>query len=271
MFSYREYQVELLLQKYIRKVWVLDNLRNPRVLSGKQLLPNGCFNLAFIFGNGVRVAQKSQEELLSEGIYLCGQFTQHVPLRVLAHTKVTLAQLHAWTPSTLACFPLHEIKNRVRPFAHLNPDLRNHLIEIDLEDEAVIMRFLSDSVAPRIRESTKTGLIRQTFLQFKYDRGDTRIQDLSESSGISRRSLEHNFKTGLGITPKELATIIKVRSLVDELKKSPTLRPNLTTLAHQYGFYDQAHFIRVFRQITSISPKAFEADNYFLPQQGKGL
>jgi len=36
---------------------------------------------------------------------------------------------------------------------------------------------------------------------------------------------------------------------------------NLTSLAYENGYYDQAHFIKDFKEFTGISPKSFFSDN----------
>lgn len=36
---------------------------------------------------------------------------------------------------------------------------------------------------------------------------------------------------------------------------------NLTALAYDAGYYDQAHFIKDFKEFVGISPKQFYADN----------
>jgi AraC-like DNA-binding protein len=36
---------------------------------------------------------------------------------------------------------------------------------------------------------------------------------------------------------------------------------NLTSLAYENGYYDQAHFIRDFKEFTGVSPKYFFADD----------
>lgn len=270
VFSYRESAIDPSLQEYIRKMWVLDNLLNPKPLTEKQLIPNGCFNLAFIFGQGLEMEQQTGTTLLREGIYLCGQFTNTVSIRIRAHTKITLAQLFPWTPAMLTDLPLHEAKDNILPIHDAFPKL-NKLISIEeLQDEQLVRNFLSKRIASSLANSNQTELVKYCCQLIRDAGGNISIKELAGIIGFSTRFVEKKFKSHVGIRPKEFVTILKVRNLIDELKSS-TEKPNLTELAFKYDFYDQAHFIKTFKNILGISPKTFQATNYILPTKGKGI
>lgn len=102
----------------------------------------------------------------------------------------------------------------------------------------------------------------------KANKGDINIHKLSKSLRCSTRLVEKKFNQSVGMSPKEYATILKIRNLIDNLSKGQVSQ-SLTQLALEYGFYDQAHFIKTFKKIAQISPGKFEADNYLLAYQEK--
>lgn len=268
LFRYDEFQIDAQLQDYVRKFWVLDNLMNFKPLAGKQLLPNGCFNLAFIAGNGVVASHQGKKTRLVQGIYLCGQFTSSLSISILAHTKIILAQLFPWTPSMLTQLPLHEITNQVIGISDAIPQL-NTLSVGQLLEESQIKVFLSNKILESLHTTKNAKVIQESCLLMRQAGGNMSIKELADAMGYSSRYVEKKFKAHLGLKPKEFATILKVRSLIDELRLFPN-RPQLTELAYKYGFYDQAHFIKTFKNILNISPKEFKSPNYILPK-GKGF
>lgn len=92
-----------------------------------------------------------------------------------------------------------------------------------------------------------------------YANGSVNIEELSTKLNIGRRHLERQFIDAVGLNPKQYARITRfqhVLALVEQ-KRYHTL----TTLAHNTGFYDQAHFIKDFREFTGLSPRQYFAEN----------
>jgi AraC-like DNA-binding protein len=83
--------------------------------------------------------------------------------------------------------------------------------------------------------------------------GKIRMRALAQQLGVSQDALEKHFRRVVGASPKQFATIVRVRQTVDLSRQSPSL----TALALDAGYYDQSHFIRDFRAITGEAPGHF--------------
>jgi AraC-like DNA-binding protein len=59
----------------------------------------------------------------------------------------------------------------------------------------------------------------------------------------------------IGISPHKFYTLKCICETIKVLQNNPTVK--LTELAYNQGFYDQAHFIRVFKEHTRLTPKEF--------------
>jgi AraC-like DNA-binding protein len=84
--------------------------------------------------------------------------------------------------------------------------------------------------------------------------GNLRIDDLCGELGISRKHLNHVYKTATGLSPKTYARLTRFRSVVDHLQgpAEPWVR-----IAADKGYFDQAHLIRDFNQFAGETPKSF--------------
>jgi len=82
--------------------------------------------------------------------------------------------------------------------------------------------------------------------------GQARVAEVAERLGWSPRQLEREFRSGVGLSPKAFARIIRFQNLL-RLVGEGTLR-EWTRLAHEGGYADQPHMVREFREFSGQSP-----------------
>ncbi len=101
-----------------------------------------------------------------------------------------------------------------------------------------------------------TDVLIQNMLQYIIQtKGVLPIETLMMHVAISRRQFERRFIYHVGISPKVFSRIIRFQNT---LRYSPTAKiRNLTSLAFAYGYADQAHFIREFKEFSGINPKYY--------------
>lgn len=88
-------------------------------------------------------------------------------------------------------------------------------------------------------------------------RGQVSIRQMAADLGHSERGLQRRFESALGAPPKQIARITRFLNACKCIRRG-TLG-GLTGVAHACGYYDQAHFIRDFREFAGISPSEFSA------------
>ncbi|HEY4286979.1 MAG TPA: helix-turn-helix transcriptional regulator [Puia sp.] len=96
-------------------------------------------------------------------------------------------------------------------------------------------------------------LIDKAIRVIRQNNGLVKIKDLAVSLHISQDPFEKRFRAQVGSTPKQYASIIRLRKLID---KFPTYS-SLTEAAYEAGYFDQSHFIKDFRLFTGQTPKDF--------------
>jgi transcriptional regulator GlxA family with amidase domain len=90
-------------------------------------------------------------------------------------------------------------------------------------------------------------------------KGQVSVDELSEQLNINRRQLERRFASAIGLSPKQLAKIVRLQAALKMLEQGHFT--SLTALAYENGYFDQAHFIKDFKEFTGLSPKQFFAGN----------
>ncbi|MHA6785662.1 helix-turn-helix domain-containing protein [Pseudonocardia saturnea] len=83
------------------------------------------------------------------------------------------------------------------------------------------------------------------------------IADLAAALGISHAHLDREFVRVVGLTPRVLARILRLRRLLEQVDVHGPVR--WTTLAAEWGWFDQSHFIRDFTRHTGVTPSAYVA------------
>ncbi len=80
-----------------------------------------------------------------------------------------------------------------------------------------------------------------------------RLNELEKELGFSKYSLIRSFESVYGLSP--IRYTINLR--IEEAKRLLYSGMKYTEVAYSTGFYDQSHFIRHFKMIVGVTPKAF--------------
>jgi len=88
--------------------------------------------------------------------------------------------------------------------------------------------------------------------------GEVSIAALATEAALSPRQFRRRFTAAVGISPKELARIWRLRRCaIAALDASSPETARWAELAAAHGFADQAHLVREFRHLLGLPPTAF--------------
>lgn len=91
--------------------------------------------------------------------------------------------------------------------------------------------------------------------QLRQENGSSSIDDLSSKSLISPRQLQRSFQENIGFSPKAYGRIIRFQKIFEYFDRHPGA--SLMDITYEFGFFDQSHFIREFKEFTGEKPKKF--------------
>ncbi|MDN3523548.1 helix-turn-helix domain-containing protein [Halomonas ramblicola] len=86
--------------------------------------------------------------------------------------------------------------------------------------------------------------------------GQGSIAELAEALSVSQRRLQRLFRGHLGLSPKQYARALRVahgRALIKRAAGPGTL----VEVAHDAGYFDQAHFVHDFTAMTGLTPSEY--------------
>lgn len=121
-----------------------------------------------------------------------------------------------------------------------------------LERIKLIEKFLLDRLTDI---ETIDRIVKSTIETIVTANGRLSVDELSRQTNLNRRQLLRKFSSAIGLSPKQLSRTIRLQSALKMLLNDQF--SNLADLAYENEYYDQAHFIKEFKEYTGSTPKEF--------------
>jgi len=257
--KYREFLPHSSLQDYVKCFWLLER-EYDSTDPYETVTPDAFIEMIFNFGTPYVLETPGLADREMPTAFIVGLLKKPLLFRSAGTVRIVSIRFHAWglTPfmnlsgrsdgnlESRLDYEWQEVATRMRP----------RVIEFDYEsaialaEDFLITRLLS------ARFDLKEIQTAARMLQQR--KGQFRISELAEQMNMSPRQLERNFQSIVGVSPKALARSIRFEQIRKRLMFKPD--SNLTDLAYEFGYSDQAHFIRDFREFTDKTPSEFAAE-----------
>ncbi|CAC9973314.1 helix-turn-helix domain-containing protein [Flavobacterium panici] len=262
MNLYSEHYVTQKAERFVNKIWCLNNSIGKSFIENKLVLPNGCFNLAIVTGNAIEVHTSKNKYEMNEGAYFCSQMTNKVLVNIQPKTKVTIIQLHTWT---LSMFPKYDLSNFTDSILKINPEELPFKVQTDAEIETLLNTI--NTYFEELSDLHSDKNIIEKICEIIKNQEEISVSEISSYLKSSQRLLQIKFKTATGLTIKKYIQILKFRKSVDQMVNSDLEKLKLTDVALYNKYFDQSHFIKKFKDVTKTTPKMFDPNSYFLSQK----
>ena len=81
------------------------------------------------------------------------------------------------------------------------------------------------------------------------------IEQLSYDANMSLKTFERKFLQQIGLSPKLFARIVRFNKVINSKMQNP--KKDWTPIAYDFGYYDQMHLIRDFKEFANDTPISF--------------
>ena len=137
----------------------------------------------------------------------------------------------------------------------------DHLIErlINSQDPDKRINIIQDYLLAKLN-SLKIALpIDSAMMQLVKSQGNLSMDSLVSQSCIGIRQLERQSLERIGLPPKFFAKMIRFSEAYKYKERNP--QATWTEISHLFGYHDQMHLIRDFRQFTGVNPSTVNTEN----------
>ncbi|HUQ83077.1 MAG TPA: helix-turn-helix transcriptional regulator [Gemmatimonadaceae bacterium] len=228
-------------------------------------LPDASAELYFNLGpNGRHASRTAQRTLPHRAAWIVGPHDR--PIYIAKETRdcdIVGIRLHPWMAEAVLGVPAHEVRNAMVDLEGLwgarVDEIRGRIFETG--DPVARIAIVERAVAERAKRgahlaSTESGLAARLCHEAERD-ADVTIGELAARHGLTHRRLIELFERTVGLKPKAYHRVRRLRRVFHLIDEKP--RPTWTTIAHRCGYFDQAHLINDFRQLTGVLPREYEA------------
>ncbi|HEX3764839.1 MAG TPA: helix-turn-helix domain-containing protein [Kofleriaceae bacterium] len=177
-------------------------------------------------------------------------------MRTSAGGGVVLARFHPGGAAQFFRESLHELRGATVALDDLVPhsDVDRATARVqEAATDAARTAAIEALLVARLRPEPPDAVVAAAVRAITDARGAVQIRDLARRLAISQDPLEKRFRRAVGMSPKQLARLIRLRRAIDAYRPGT----NLARLAIEAGFYDQAHFSRELRTVIGEPPRRF--------------
>lgn len=256
---YEEHAPHSSLQDFVKCFWTLEKEYTSEEPS-EEVTPDACIELILNFGAPYFLQSKGVPEREMPAAFLVGLQKKPLLYHCIGTVKIVATRFYAWGVGPFFTPPYQSINN----------------MTVTLNNE---WRGLADKIEPKIRRDDFVSAITdvedfligklltasfdlkqiQIAAQLLYrEKGQFRISELAEYCNLSERQLQRQFQSAVGVSPKTLARTIRFEEIRNRLMFNPDA--SLTDMAYEFGYTDQAHFIRDFKEFTGKTPGEFAVE-----------
>ncbi len=249
------------LTEFIKRYWTLEGEKENTPLKNT-IVPDGTMKLIFHYGDTYKHHSQNSKITILPKYFLIGQLTKPYVIEPIGVTGSFVVQFkpNGFLPFTT--IPIKEMENTAIPLDKLFGENGKILGEQILNANStskrieIIEAFLLDKLA---NKKTIDSIVKSTVDTIFKANGQFSVNEFSKSNNINRRQLARKFSSNIGLSPKQLAKTIRIQTTLKSLLNEQ--HTSLTDLAYENEYFDQAHFIKDFKEFTGLTPKEFYGDD----------
>jgi AraC-like DNA-binding protein len=259
--NYQTFQPHSDLKSVVKCYWTLE-IPAEKDAQKQRILPDGCIELIFILGDDIKRITSEDEFIIQPRAMVLGQITEPFFVEPTGYVNSFAVRFYPYGFANFVSTPVKNLANKETPITLLfgeksSKELEQKIIQATNTEKRIeiIEEFLLDKLK---NKTTIDNIVKSAIDALFSTRGSTPIISILKDDLSKRRQLERKFLKQIGISPKQLGKVIRLQTALKMLLKQQP--ESLTKIAYESAYYDQAHFIKDFKEFTGTNPREFLDD-----------
>ncbi len=255
--NYQTYQPHPDLSALVKFYWTLEVPYDPKNQKQK-IIPDGCVEMTFNFKDKIKRYLSEDDYIVHPNAMIMGQRTKSYFIEPLGDVDSFAICFYPYGFANFVSTPLAELVDVEAPLADLfgeksATDLEQKIIKAKNTQERI--EIIEEFLLARLnQDSTIENLVKTTVDALLATNGSSSINQLLKDKLSQRRKLERDFRKQIGISPKQLGKVLRLHTALKMLLNE---NESLTSIAYENEYFDQAHFIKDFKEFIGTTPKDF--------------
>jgi AraC-like DNA-binding protein len=217
--------------------------------------------MIFHFGDLYRQYIDDGNRIIQPKSFVFGQLSRPLEIEPTGETSIFSVRFHPDGFLPFSTIPIREMENTavslLKLFGEQGQEIETKMSEAGATAERI--KLIEAFLFSRLTDNRYVdNIIKSVVETIVTANGQLSIDELSKQSRINRRKLERKFSSAIGLSPKQLSKTIRLQATLKMLLSKRFT--SLTALAYESEYYDQAHFIKDFKEMTGFTPKDFYGD-----------
>ncbi len=255
---YREYQPHTDLAEFVQLIWTIESDEETDHFSKEQILPDGMVEVVFHYRDPFVTHQADGTSYVQPASFAISQMRKFIEIESNGSIGLIAARFFPWgayhffdTPikSFLDGFVSTDVlwKTTHRQIAEQIRTATSHQNRL-----LCVEQFLLSRLKEHKRRDTA---VDAAIKLCRDQRGQLKVEELCDRVQLSKKQLERRFLESIGTTPKTFCRVSRFLDVCHHLRDYH--HRTLTELTQKCGYFDQAHFIKEFKEFSGFTPKQF--------------
>ena len=252
------------IDRIVECFWLLEGTKE-ELADIQTIVPDGYMEMIFHYGDKYMQYTACGSTILQPRSFVIGQLSRPLKIQPTGNTGIFSVRFKPDGFRHLSKVPLKELEDTAvgldQVFGQQGNVLRHDILHAKSTEEriAIAEKFLTVRMSDShvIRD-----LLKSTYDIILETQGQISVGKISALQQVNRRNIERKFATEIGLSPKKFSKIIRMQHTLSRLLNKDS--QGLTALAYEGGYYDQAHFIKDFKDLTGVTPGEFYGDQLIM-------
>ncbi len=225
----------------------------------QRIIPDGTIEMAFILGDDIKRYTSENEFIIQPRAMVLGHTIEPFYIEPTGYVNTFAIRFYPYGFANFISMPIKNLANKETPIELFFGEKTANQLEqkiIEATNSSERIEIIEDFLLDKLNEKTTIdNIVKTTIDALLATNGSASISEILKENLSKRRQLERKFIKQIGVSPKQLGKVIRLQTALKMLlnKKSK----NLTDIAYESEYFDQAHFTKDFKEFTGINPKEF--------------
>jgi len=262
---YKEFKPTPALADYVQFIWIMESENESDKYEKSQIMPDGIVEVIFHYAEPFITYQSDRTKFKQPQSFAISQMRKFIDIESDGKIGFISVRFFPWGAYHFFNEPIKNFLDQTISTKkiwgeHIYQLIKKLCVASTHEKKvSTIEHFLVEQFNDN---KENVNQFDEAIKLIRNSKGQLSMEEICEKTFLTKKTLERRFIETVGTTPKVFSRITRFLNICHHLEEHEN--KTLTQLTYECGYYDQAHFIKDFKEFSGFTPKEFFAkENVF--------